>query len=217
MLFADEQWAEEQRRRTNAGRRREQPVGEQLLMGDDNDEGVDVAAEDHFVVEGADDEDGDDDEGVDVAAIVPAVAGEVEEEDVHVGGEDDLEDNDEGYDSFIEERSRPATPQPDPAVERDADGWNLIAKLGPTASFLSSFPALQEVPCQHEQTWVEAFSKVLRRWWEAATEVEIIIALSWLLFLPQALLRRPSRGGSRQERGGKKIQLLDKRRLGNCC
>ena len=38
MLFADEQWAEEQRRRTNAVRRREQPVGEQLLMGDDNDE-----------------------------------------------------------------------------------------------------------------------------------------------------------------------------------
>ena len=104
----------------------------------------------------------EDDEGVDVAAVEPAVAAEVEEEDVHVGGEDEPEDNDdEGYDSFIEERSRPATPQPDPAVERDADGWNLIAKLGPTASFLSSFPALQEVPCQHEQTWVEAFSKVL--------------------------------------------------------
>ena len=81
----------------------------------------------------------------------PAVVGEVEEDDVHIGGEDEQEDNDddEGYDSFIEERSRPAIPQPDPDVERDADGWNLIAKLGPTASFLSSFPALQEVPCQH--------------------------------------------------------------------
>ena len=72
MLFADEQWAEDQRRRTNAGRRREQPVGEQLLMGDDNDYGVDVAAEDHFVVEGADDEDGDD-EGVDLVAVDPEV------------------------------------------------------------------------------------------------------------------------------------------------
>ena len=29
----------------------------------------------------------------------------------------------------------------------------------------------------------------------AVTEVEIIIALSWLLFLPQSLLRRPTRGG----------------------
>ena len=90
----------------------------------------------------------EDDEGVDVAAVEPAVAAEVEEEDVHVGGEDEPEDNDdEGYDSFIEERSRPAIPQPDPDVERDADGWNLIAKFGPYAVFLSSFPALQEVPC----------------------------------------------------------------------
>ena len=49
----------------------------------------------------------EDDEGVDVAAVEPAVAAEVEEEDVHVGGEDEPEDNDdEGYDSFIEERSR---------------------------------------------------------------------------------------------------------------
>ena len=192
MLFADEQWAEEQRRRTNAGRRREQPVGEQLLMGDDNDEGVDVAAEDHFVVEGADDEDGDD-EGVDLVAVDPEVA-EQDEVGVEGGREDDAED-DEGYDSFIEERSRPEPPQPDPTVVRDANGWNLIAKLGPTASFLSSFPALLEVPDQHQQAWVDAFSKVLRRWRVAVTEVEIIIALSWLLFLPQSLLRRPTRGG----------------------
>ena len=88
------------------------------------------------------------DEGVDVAA-------EEEEEERDDGGEDEVEEeeNDEGYDSFIEERSRPPTPQPNPTVVRDADGWKLIAKLGPTASFLSSFPALQEVPDQHVHPW----------------------------------------------------------------
>ena len=109
----------------------------------------------------------EDDEGVDVAAVEPAVAAEVEEEDVHVGGEDEPEDNDdEGYDSFIEERSRPQIPQPDPAAQRipDSDGWNLISKLGPLASFLSCFPALHEVPEQHKQAWIGAFSRVLRRW-----------------------------------------------------
>ena len=129
----------------------------------------------------------------------PAVVGEVEEDDVHIGGEDEQEDNDddEGYDSFIEERSRPQIPQPDPAAQRipDSDGWNLISKLGPLASFLSCFPALQEVPEQHKQAWIGAFSRVLRRWRTAGTEEEIVLALSWLLFLPQGLLRRPTRGG----------------------
>ena len=129
----------------------------------------------------------------------PAVVGEVEEDDVHIGGEDEPEDNDddEGYDSFIEERSRPQIPQPDPAAQRipDSDGWNLISKLGPLASFLSCFPALQEVPEQHKQAWIGAFSRVLRRWRTAGTEEEIVLALSWLLFLPQGLLRRPTRGG----------------------
>ena len=35
----------------------------------------------------------------------------------------------------------------------------------------------------------------MRKWREAATEVDITTVLSWLLFLPQALLRRPTRGG----------------------
>ena len=60
---------------------------------------------------------------------------------------------------------------------------------------MSSFPALQEVPDQHEQAWVETFSKVLRKWREAITELDTILALCWFLFLPQALLRRPTRGG----------------------
>ena len=133
------------------------------------------------------------DEGVDLELdAVDAEAADIQVED---GDEAEVDDNDEGYDSFIEDRSRPATPPPNPAAVRDADGWKLVAKLGPTACFLSSFPALQEVPDQHEQAWVDAFAKVMRKWREAATEVDITTVLSWLLFLPQALLRRPTRGG----------------------
>ena len=174
--LADEQAREEAERRRRVGRgarqrddRRDQhpaPAPQQV----EADEGVDIAAEE-----------------------------EEEEERVGAGGEDaeieEEEENDEGYDSFIEERSRPDTPEPNPNVVRDADGWKLIAKLGPTASFLSSFPALQEVPDQHVQAWVESVAKVLRRWREATTEEEITLALSWFLFLPQALLRKPARGG----------------------
>ena len=133
------------------------------------------------------------DEGVDLELdAVDAEAADIQVED---GAEAEVDDNDEGYDSFIEDRSRPATPPPNPAVVRDADGWKLVDKLGPTACFLSSFPALQEVPDQHEQAWVDAFAKVMRKWRGAVTEVDITAALSWLLFLPQALLRRPTRGG----------------------
>ena len=157
----------DRRRRANRGRRREQPVGEQLLI--DDDEGVDVAADDPVAVEEGDDEG---------------------------GGEDEAE-TDEGYDSFIEDRSRPPIPQPDPNAQRipDSDGWSLIAKLGPLESFLSCFPALQEVPDQHKQAWTGAFSRVMRRWKAANTEEKKVLALSWFLFLSQGLLRRPTRGG----------------------
>ena len=106
-------------------------------------------------------------------------------------------EDDEGYDSFIEERIRPTIPQPDLTAARipDSDGWGLIARLGPMDVFLTSFPALQEVPEQHHQAWVEAVSQVLRRWKAASTEEETNLALFWFLFLPQGLLRRPNRGG----------------------
>ena len=52
------------------------------------------------------------DEGADVAVE------EEEGEERDDGGEEEVEEeeNDEGYDSFIEERSRPPTPQPNPTV-----------------------------------------------------------------------------------------------------
>ena len=39
-----------------------------------------------------------------------------------------------------------------------------------------------------------AWEEVLRRWEGAVTEVQKDQALMWMMFLPQALLRRPSRG-----------------------
>ena len=127
---------------------------------------------------------------------------EGEEEDQNVEEEEeeeeeDAEDDDEGYDSFVEERSQPDIPEPDPTMARvpDSDGWSLIARLGPLSSFLTCFPVLEEVPEQHHQAWVMALGEVLRRWRAATTEEETTLALSWFLFLAQGLLRRPRRGG----------------------
>ena len=74
--------------------------------------------------------------------------------DENIGGVE--VDEDEGYISSLEDRSRPTIPQADPSIVRsaDSDGWELIARLGAMESFLSSFPALQDVPEQHHQAWV---------------------------------------------------------------
>jgi hypothetical protein len=83
----------------------------------------------------------------------------------------------------------------DPTAARapDTDGWSMISKLGAWNSFLTCFPSLQEVPAQHEEAWAEAAAEVQRRREAATTELETKLALSWWLFLPQALLRRPTR------------------------
>ena len=118
-----------------------------------------------------------------------------------VEGEDEVEEeaqsDDEGYDTNIEERSRPTIPPPDPAAARalDSDGWATIARLGAWSAFLTKFPTLLEVPDQHQEAWTQAVVHVLRKWHNASTEQEINLALMWFLFLPQGLLRRPTRGG----------------------
>ena len=71
-----------------------------------------------------------------------------------------------------------------------APDWGAIDSLGAWDSFLCKFPMLQEVPEQHKGAWGE----VLARWESAETEQETNRALMWLGFLPQALLRKPTRG-----------------------
>ena len=135
---------------------------------------------------------------------VPAVAPEPDqdlhnevplEEEVAGGGQVDA--NDEEFDADIADRCRPHIPQGDPTATRapDSDGWSFIAKLGAYECFLTCFPSLQEVPNQHEEAFAEAVAEVLRRRERAISDLETRLSLSWWLFLPQALLRRPNRGG----------------------
>ena len=94
------------------------------------------------------------------------------------------------------ERANPTIPAPDPAAAGvvDADGWGRIGMLGGWASTLCQFPMLDECPLQHQEAFVAAWEVILQRLEGAGTEDELNIALMWLLFLPQALLRKPSRG-----------------------
>ena len=112
-------------------------------------------------------------------------------EPVRADGDDEEEFED------ITARCRPHIPQGDLNATRtpDSDGWCLIAKLGAYESFLTCFSALQEVPEQHEEAFAEAAAEVLRRKDRAISDLETRLALSWWLFLPKALLRRPTRGG----------------------
>ena len=71
----------------------------------------------------------------------------------------------------------------------------MIDSVGAWDCMLVKFTMLKEIPAQHEEVWVEAFTKVLQRIEDAADSTEVIRALKWMCFLPQALLRKPSRGG----------------------
>jgi len=61
---------------------------------------------------------------------------------------------------------------------------------------ISEFGALDEVPEQHKQVFSWAMGEVARRIQDASEDSpELDCALMWLLFLPQALCRKPRRGG----------------------
>ena len=72
--------------------------------------------------------------------------------------------------------------------------------VGAWAAVGSPFCSVEVVPHEHEATWASAMATVLARVDAADSEEELDVALLWLLFLPQALLRQPLRGG-RQGRG----------------
>ena len=77
----------------------------------------------------------------------------------------------------------------------DVDGWSVIDCVGAWDCMLVKFAMLQEVPVQHQEVWVEAFSRVLQMIEDADDPQKMTRALKWLCFLPQALLRKPTRGG----------------------
>ena len=140
--LADEQHAEEQRRRANGGRRRVQPVGEQLLMDDADDEGVEVAAEDQVAVEDADDEGGGEDEGP--VGRPPANHGP---ERVSLL-------------PYID----PPLPTGRPGLPIvDVDGWASIDSWGAWDCAVTHSLPIEEVPGQFRNAFSTALSSVIRR------------------------------------------------------
>ena len=185
MRLAEEQWAEEQRRRANARRRREQPVGEQLLMDDANEndggEGVDVAAEDHVVVEEE-----------------HPVVHHAQPEDAPILGPQERRMRGVAPGERVElaERLNPEVPGPAARpAQPDATGWSDIDLLGAWDCLLHPFSTLSSVPKPLEAKWGKVVEKVLRAVLTAPDEPRLNRALKWLLALPQAFLRQSKRGG----------------------
>ena len=81
------------------------------------------------------------------------------------------------------------------AVSEDGQGWDLIDRVGGWNAILCEFPVREEVPYQHRVVWAWAWGEVLRRIQSANEGIELDRGLMWLMFLPQALLRQPKRGG----------------------
>ena len=121
----------------------------------------------------------------------------------------------EGEGEDITERIRPVIPPANPEAGRglDIDGWADIGRVGAWDAMLSEFCLLDEVPEQHKSVWVWAAAEVLRKIHLAETEEETTRALMWWCFLPQALLRKPSRG-KKEGRGlvAKRFNSLGKER-----
>ena len=95
----------------------------------------------------------------------------------------------------ITDRLSPEVPEPVLVIDIDADGWCLIDQVGGWHSYLCEFPILEDIPSQHRGVWTWAWNYILDRINNALNPTDLNRALMWLLFLPQALLRQPKRGG----------------------
>ena len=95
----------------------------------------------------------------------------------------------------IQDRIAPDIPEPSLVDEADAYGWCLIDQVGAWPTMLCEFKVMEDIPCQHKSIWTWAWSYVLERILNAINPCDLNRALMWLLFLPQALLRQPKRGG----------------------
>ena len=100
----------------------------------------------------------------------------------------------------VRERESPVIPGPQNVEARaDDNGWSMVDKLGGWKALISAFGSMDEVPAQHKAVWAWAWGEIMRRILEAEEgSAELDRALMWLLFLPQALCRKPEgRGGAR--------------------
>ena len=120
---------------------------------------------------------------------------EIEEENAERVARVTIEEGSE-YRVNITDRWKPVIPNPSVVIQgTDSDGWCYIDLLGAWDCMLTSFGVMEEVPFQHQEVWVEAWSEILRRWKSSNTDSETTRALKWLCVLPQALLRSAHRGG----------------------
>ena len=109
----------------------------------------------------------------------------------------DIQDQDGGQQGDmleLQDRAQPEVPQP-VAAGQDQVGWKAIDRLGGWRSFLVECRMLEEVPEQHKGAWANAWCEVLRKVRDAQSSEEKDRALLRLGFLPQALQRKPARGG----------------------
>ena len=100
----------------------------------------------------------------------------------------------------------PDMPQAGPVIA-DVDGWGRIDGFSAWECTLTGFQAMKEVPRVHQEKWVRAVSRVLRRIQEASTEAQLTRALKWWLILPQLLLRQAKRNGAK----GQGARMVDGR------
>ena len=76
-----------------------------------------------------------------------------------------------------------------------ADGWDSIDTLSVWECLLSQFTTLETIPSQFKEQWARSYTKVLFKLKNCTDETEKARSLKWWMFLPQALLRKPIRGG----------------------
>ena len=116
----------------------------------------------------------------------------------------------------LEGRVSPDVPEPySPSVEEELDGWMHIDKVGGWRALISKFGSMDQIPKQYDAIWAWSMGEIFTKINEAEEGKDLDRALMWLLFLPQALCRKPRKGGS-QGRGfiNKRFNALTERKWG---
>ena len=131
----------------------------------DDDEGVDVAAEDHVAVEEGDDEDGGGDEGENVQGgdgRDPAEEAEQEDDDDAHQQLQMLIRGNERFDlrPFINPLIPVPIPGPPPV---DAEGWSQIDTWNIWSCAVTCSQLLEDVPAAYRKAWSSALSTILTR------------------------------------------------------
>ena len=96
----------------------------------------------------------------------------------------------------MRDRISPDIPPPrlPPAGDSNIE-WAQIDRIGDWKAIISPFGAIDQIPAQHKAVWAWAWGAILVKVQSAVSDLDLDRALMWFLFLPQALCRKPRRGG----------------------